>query len=404
MKINMINRIYDSLLEDHFKDNNKMAFLGGPRQVGKTTTSQTIAKDNVYINWDNQTDRGIITKGPNAIMEKAGLETLGNYNRHIIFDEIHKYAKWKNFLKGFFDLYGKNIKITVTGSARLNIYKHGGDSLMGRYFLYRMHPLSVAELLKTDLVYPEIKLPSQLDKNQIEALLRFGGFPEPYLKGDTRFYNRWKKLRLELLFNEDLRDLSNIQEISQVQILAEILKHQAGQLSNYSNLSKNVNVSVDTIRRWLDTLEYIYYSFSIKPWFSNVPKSLRKQPKIFLWDWSLIPDIGARNENFIASHLLKAVHFWADTGLGDYGLFYLRDKNKREVDFLVTKNNQPWFLVEVKTSASNRISSHLQYYSKLLKVNHSFQVSMTAPFIEQDCFQADKPVIVPASTLLSQLI
>lgn len=195
-----------------------------------------------------------------------------------------------------------------------------------------------------------------------------------------------------------------IQEISRIQILAELIKHQAGQLTNYSTLANNVNVSVDTIRRWLDTLDFIYYSFPIRPWFTNVPKSLRKQPKIYLWDWSLVSDIGARNENFIASHLLKAIHFWTDSGLGDYGLYYLRDKNKRGVDFLVTKNNQPWFLVEVKTSSSNRVSPHLSYYGRLLKIKHCFQISMTASYVEQDCFQAENPVIVPASTFLSQLI
>ncbi len=400
----MIKRIYDSLLNGHFAQNRQMAFLAGARQVGKTTTSQSGEDQSFYLNWDNQTDRLIIIKGPDAVAEKQALDNLENLNKRLVFDEIHKYSKWKNFLKGFFDVYGKNTQITVTGSARLNVYKHGGDSLMGRYFLYRMHPLSVAEIQSPTISDAEIRMPKKNEKNNLEHLLQFGGFPEPYLKGNMRFYNRWKKLRLELLFNEDLRDLSNIKEISQVQILAEILKHQAGQLINYSNLSKNVNVSVDTIRRWLDTLEYIYYSFSIRPWFNNVPKSLRKQPKIFLWDWSLIPDIGARNENFIASHLLKAVHFWTDFGFGDYGLYFLRDKNKREVDFLVTKNNQPWFLVEVKTSASNRISPHLKYYSQLLKVKHSFQVSMTAPYIEQDCFAVENPVIVPASTFLSQLI
>jgi uncharacterized protein len=400
----MIPRIYDTLLNDHFIQNRQMAFLAGPRQVGKTTTSQAGDNEQRYLNWDNQVDRLAIIKGPDAIAEKLGLNELGKRNKALVFDELHKYSKWKNFLKGFFDLYGKNLQITVTGSARLNVYKHGGDSLMGRYFLYRMHPLSVAEIISPEIIEREIRPPRKIENDLIKQLLQFGGFPEPYIRADTRFYNRWKNLRLELLFNEDLRDLSNIQEISQLKVLAEILKQQAGQLTNYSSFSNGINVSVDTIRRWLSTLEYIYYSFSLRPWFNNVPKSLRKQPKIYLWDWSMVLDKGARNENFIASHLLKAVHFWTDGGFGDYGLFYLRDKNKREVDFLITKNDRPWILVEVKTSASNRLSPHLKYYSQLLKVKHSFQVSMEAPYVNQDCFDEDSPVIVPASTLLSQLI
>jgi len=400
----MINRIYNAFIDDHFRQNRQMAFLSGPRQVGKTTTAQSGKNQPIYINWDNQNDRILIARGPHALAEKYALDNLENLDKRVVLDELHKYTKWKNFLKGFFDVYGKDLKIIVTGSARLNIYKQGGDSLMGRYFLYRMHPLSVAELINSALRETEIREPEKIEDDSFERLLRFGGFPEPFLKGDMRFYNRWKRLRLELLFNEDLRDLSHVQEMSQIKILAEYLKYQIGQLVNYSTLARNINVSVDTIRRWLAILEHVYYSFSIRPWFANVPKSLRKQPKIYLWDWSLAPDAGARNENFIASQLLKAVHFWTDYGLGDYGLFFLRDKNKREVDFLVTKNNRPWFLVEVKTSDSGRISPNLLYYSRILGVKHSFQLSLTAPYVERNCFQAEKPLIVPASTFLSQLI
>jgi len=400
----MIDRIYQTLLDDHFKKNDQMAFLSGARQVGKTTTSRATRDNCIYINWDNQSDRFAIIGGPDKVAGRIGSQDLNIIQARIVFDELHKYSKWKNFLKGFYDTYKQEYKILVTGSARLNIYKRGGDSLMGRYFLYRMHPLTVAELSSPTFQPTEIRTPKRAPADTIEHLLNFSGFPEPFIKSDVRFYNRWKRIRLELFFHEDLRDLTNIQEIGQIEILAELLRHQVGQLVNLTSLAKQINVSVDTIKRWIMTLDSMYYCYLIRPWFTNVPKSLRKQPKIYLWDWSTVADHAARFENFIASHLLKAIHYWIDAGFADYGLYFLRDKLKREVDFLVTRNHIPWILIEVKSAENKTISPHLQYFQKLLKVEHAFQVSADAPFIEKDCFTAKRAVKVPAQTLLSQLV
>jgi uncharacterized protein len=168
-------------------------------------------------------------------------------------------------------------------------------------------------------------------------------------------------------------------------------------------MANAVNVSVDTVRRWIAILENLYYSFTIKPWFVNVKKSLIKQPKVYLGDWTLCQDVGARNENFIASHLLKAVHYWTDTGQGDYELFFLRDKMKREVDFLVTKNNNPWFLVEVKTSKES-LSANLQDFQRQINAQNAFQVTFNMDYVDRDCFEEKEPIIVPTKTFLSQLI
>jgi predicted AAA+ superfamily ATPase len=224
------------------------------------------------------------------------------------------------------------------------------------------------------------------------------------LTANKRFYNRWRRLRTEQLFQEDLRDISRIQEIGRIEILAENLIRQAGSLINYSTLARNINSSVDTVRRWISILESIYFSFSVRPWFSNIPKSLRKQPKIFLCDWSLVQDQGARNENFIACHLLKAVQWWTDTGLGSYQLYFIRDKEKREVDFLVTRDEQPWMLVEVKTSGKANLSPHLSVFQEKTGAEHALQVAMNADYVDADCFTAQRPVIVPAKTFLSQLV
>lgn len=398
---NMINRRYENLLRQHFSEDNQMAFISGPRQVGKTTSCRSFQKKHHYFNWDNDEHRLLILQSQSAVANQINIAD----SRTVIFDELHKYPQWKNFLKGFYDSYGAGrLNIIVTGSGRLDIYKKGADSLMGRYFHYRMHPLSVAEILSTSFTEQLIRPPSRVDRKEFDNLLIFGGFPEPFIKHNTRFYNRWKKTRFQLLFREDLRDTSKIYEIGQVEILAEILRQQAGQLSNFSSISRKIRSSQDSIRRWIATLESLYYCFSIRPWTKNVPRSLIKEPKIYLWDWSTVPDKGARNENFIASHLLKAVHWWNDIGLGNFGLYFLRTREQKEVDFIVTKEQRPWFLVEVKSSPQRSVNKELHYFYERLQPEHSFQVALDMDYSSFDCFQENKPVQVPASTFLSQLI
>ena len=403
-----MKRIYELLMEEHLAKERQMLFLVGPRQVGKTTTSLDVSlpmPEHYYLNWDIQADKLLIMQGADAVAIAMGFNKLKETLPIVVFDELHKYRKWKNFLKGFFDKYSKEFQIIVTGSARLDVYKAGGDSLMGRYFLYRLHPVSVAEIIQPILRETEIAPKSKkIADEEFQALYQFGGFPEPFLKRSNQFSTRWKKLRLQQLFAEDIRDLTKIQEVSEIEILAQLLSQQVGQLMSYSSLANKVNVSIDTIKRWIETLKSFYYCFSLQPWTKNISRSLLKEPKIYLWDWSLIDDQGARVENFIASHLLKAIHFWTDRGLGEYKLHFLRDKEKREVDFLVSRNGNPWFLVEVKNSNNGGISKSLFHYQALTKALHAFQVVFDMDYEEGDCFSSSRPIIVSAKTFLSQLI
>ena len=275
---------------------------------------------------------------------------------------------------------------------------------MGRYFPYRLHPLSVREVGAPDLTSEKIQNPHRITEEEFNNLLRYGGFPEPFLKSGTRFYNRWKRLRQQLLLREDLRDLTQIQGIDQIEILAEILKHQAGQLINYSRLANRIKVSVDTVRRWITMLRSLYYCFTVQPWTMNVPRSLLKQPKAYLWDWAIVDDEGAKIENFVASHLLKAVHWWTDNGFGDFNLYFIRDKEKREVDFLVTKNKEPWFITEVKSGHGKSLNKNLFYFQEKTGARHAFQISFALDYEDANCFSIMNPIIVPARTFLSQLV
>lgn len=405
-----MERLYQNLIRQHFDENQQMLFLAGPRQVGKTTialTAEELTDCFLYLNYDNEKHRQILFGGEDAILRALDFSSMHTFIPILVLDEFHKDKQWKQFLKGFYDVYKSQINIIVTGSAKLDIYKSGSDSLMGRYFLYRIHPLTVSELLNpsinknlSDLVHQ----PSHLDDVTFNRLLTYGGYPEPYLKGNKRFAVQWNTLRKQQLFREDIRDLAQIQDLAHLEMLAQLLQHQTGQLVNYVKLANVARVSVDTVRRWMNTLESFYYCFTIKPWFKNVKRSLLKGPKVFLWDWSLIQDEGARFENFVASHLLKAVQFWTDHGFGDFGLYFLRDKEKREVDFLITRDNKPWFMVEAKKSSNHSISSSLHYFQQQIYVEHAFQIVMDKPYVNKNCFTYNKPIIVSALTLLSQLI
>ena len=399
-----MRRIYEELLREHAAQNRQMAFVVGPRQVGKTTAAKQAFPGADYFLWDRKADREAIIRDGDDLAERLDITSLIRGARHVVFDEIHKYGRWKNFLKGFFDEHAERFRVIVTGSARMDIYRRGSDSLMGRYFLYRVHPLTVGELLRQEPSETKIHSPMEPPGGQIERLISYGGFPEPFLKGNRRFYNRWKRLRMHQLFREDLRDLTRVQELDQMEMMASILSSQSGRLVNYSRLASQVSVSVDTIRRWIGILESFYYCFRIRPWFRNVPKSLRKEPKVYLWDWAAIADTGQKLETLVAGHLFKAVHFWEDMGLGDFALHFLRDKDKREVDFLVVRDGEPWFLVEAKSSGSRSLSRSLVHFQEKTGAPHAFQVGFDRDFVNMDCFAETAPRIVPATTLLSQLV
>lgn len=401
-----MRRIYQELISRHLKQYRQMIFLMGPRQVGKTTVSLEAGTEwgnSLYFSWDNPADRLLFIEGPNAIGKQAGLGELKAEKPVLIFDEIHKFGKWKNFLKGFFDIYEKKTKIIVTGSARLNIYKKGGDSLMGRYFYHSLHPLSVAEIATPVVIDTEIRPPKSISDENWHALIQHGGFPEPFVQRSLEFSRRWRILRKDQLFKEDIRDGTRIQELAQLELLAELLRKQAAQSMDYQSLALKVGVSVDTVRRWLGVLKSFYYCFSLQPWSKNITRSLIKEPKLYLWDWSLIDDEGQRHENLVASHLLKAVHFWTERGWGEYGLYYLRTKDKVETDFVVVKDGNPWFLVEVKTK-DRGLSPALYRFQEETKAPFAFQVVMNLPFVDKSCFEVKEPIVVPARTFLSQLV
>ena len=395
-------RVYDDLLAWHLANDRQMAFISGPRQVGKTTVGRQGA--DAYINWDDVEDRQLVLDGPRRVAEVLRLDRLAAAPPIVLFDELHKYPRWKQFLKGFFDTYGARVRIAVTGSSRLDVYRRGGDSLMGRYFAYRMHPFSVAEV--ADQTLPSARVlrePMPLADEDFEALWRFGGFPDPYLRRDVRFERRWRSLRLRQLVREDVRDLTQIQQLDQLDAMVRLLVEQSATQLVFKNVANHARVTVDTARRWVATLSDLHLGFIVRPWFRNVSRSLRKEPKWYVRDWAAVSHPGRRAETFIAAHLLKAVEGWTDLGLGDFELGYLRDKQKREVDFVVVRDGEPWFLVEAKADDA-RPGPALEYFQQQVDAPFAFQVAVRPAYVDQNCFASPgPPLAVPARTFLSQL-
>lgn len=361
----MLRRYVEDALGNLAFAHQKMAFVSGPRQCGKTTLGKMLLKDRgagAYYNWDETEFRRLWTKSPRSVLPQGRTGNSRQAAPLIVLDEIHKARKWKQSLKGVYDTLDQPADILVTGSARLSVYRKGSDSLMGRYYHFRLHPFTLAEIGRYPLLPPD-QIRAEIlegggqhrkpDQAALDALLRFGGFPEPFLAGEERRLNLWRRGRIEKVIREDLRDLSRIPELSQIEMLVSLLPERVGSLFSRASLREELEVSFDTIRRWMQYLFELYYAFEIKPFTARIARSLKREGKLYLWDYSEITDQAARFENLIAAHLLKACHYWTDTGEGLFELFYLRTKEKQEIDFLIVKDKKPWLPVEVKEGDTN---------------------------------------------------
>lgn len=365
----------------------KMAFVAGPRQVGKTTMTRALLADpeRGYFSWDIDRHRRRILKDPDTFwMDTAQAETpRGEGPSRIVLDEIHKYPRWKRFLKGLFDGQGQAVEIVVTGSGRLDVYQKGGDSLLGRYGLHRLHPFTVGELLaggRQAVPSPEAfdrrlgaLAPVAGGSEAVDLVERFTGFPEPLFAATEARLRRWRRSRRQLVLREDLRDLSRIRELGQVDQLVALLPERIGSPISVNALREDLQVAFETVRGWLATLERLYFLFELRPFAGRLARTLSRAGKIYLFDHTEISDPGARFENLVALHLLKLVDAWNDAGQGDYELHYLRDKEKREVDFLVTERRKPALLVEAKLTDEG-VSPSLRYFAERFSAKWAIQV------------------------------
>lgn len=354
----------------------KMVFVAGPRQVGKTTLAKSLPHAaEGYRSWDIAKHRSDLLAGslPDATLW--------------IFDEIHKYRSWRNWLKGLWDGRRQGQCILVTGSARLDFYRHSGDSLQGRYHLLRLHPFSCAEL--------------GLDhRTDLEQLCRLGGFPEPFLSGSEVSARRWSRDYRTRLVREDVRDLERIQDLDNLELLLQRLPDLVGSPLSINALREDLQINHKTATNWLAVLERLYAIFRLSPLGTAKIRAVKKAQKHYHWDWSTVANAGARFENMVGSHLLKWVHWQQDTQGLDLELRYFRDTDGREVDFVVCDGRRPVLLVECKLG-DDVLDKSLRYLHERFPAAAAWQVSLRG---DKDSVTPEGIHIAPALKLLQTLV
>lgn len=350
-----------------------MVFMAGPRQAGKTTLAKQVLdsfSNHLYFNWDIPQDRVRLTENPFFF---ESIERKNSSNPLVVFDEIHKHRDWKNYLKGVYDRFYETFQFLVSGSGRLDIYQKGGDSLAGRYFLFHLWPFTIAELGKQSANH-EAFMGDPLRINMEESsglqetwssLAAFSGFPEPFLSGRKTTYRRWSAAYSQQLIREDIRDLTGIKAIGDLETLYHLLPTKIGNPISLPSLSRDLKVSYNSIRNWLSALERFFLIFSIPTWTRRVARAIQKEQKLYLWDIPLIKDPGARFENMVAIELYRAVSLWNDMGYGRFSLHFIKNKEQEEVDFLISEDNEPIILVEAKLSDPQPSKALLKFQSAL---------------------------------------
>jgi len=337
----------------------KMVFLAGPRQVGKTTISKEMAKkykNNIYFNWDIVLDKQKIINNPNFFEQ---INRKDNSIPLVILDEIHKYKNWKNYLKGIYDEFYSDYFFLISGSGRLDLYQKGGDSLAGRYLMFHLFPFTISELSHKKRDFSDfIKNPiNNFDINNKKdtqtiwnRLYQFSGFPEPFIKNKKTFWTQWSRNYDRQIIYEDIRDLSNIKNIDNVGLFFSLLPSKIGSPISINNIAQDLQVAFDTVKNWLNLFDISYLTFRISPWSKKISRAITKEKKVYLFNYPLILDIGHRFENMIALELYRAINSWNEQGYGNFNLHYIRNKEKEEVDFLISNNNLPILLIEAKNS------------------------------------------------------
>jgi len=416
MSSQAIPRYLDHVIQSLAFKRHKIAFISGPRQVGKTSLSKTLLterRNGAYWNWDALEFKRIWGRSPERVIEMLNRNPVPI----VILDEIHKSKRWKGVLKGIYDTTPFPVDFVVTGSARLDTFRRGSDSLLGRYLPFRLHPFSLREYLSGKRRVlpptPEVFLEAvqkgdysadvKSSEKALRALLDFSGFPEPLFSKDLDFVRSWRQTRLEAIVREDLRDLTRLPELDHVQLLAALLPERVGSQLSRSALREDLQVAHTTVDRWLKYLEAVYYFYEIRPFSTAIKRSLRREGKLYLWDWSEVSSEGRRFENLVAGHLLKACHYWTDSGKGQFELKYLRDKEGHEIDFLITRDRKPWLPVEVKL-AETATSSSWRVFLPQLKSKVALQIVGT-PGVNTATKCGDATVYtVSAATILGELV
>ncbi|MCP4626623.1 MAG: ATP-binding protein [bacterium] len=369
----MRKRDYFRKIWADFNKEKNLILVSGPRQAGKTTFAKDIAsKEPVsqYFNYDIPANKAMILTNPTFFEEvdrKKGDLPL------IILDEIHKYVDWKNYLKGIYDGYADEFRFLVTGSGRLELSRKKGDALAGRYLHFHLYPFTIGEIFASSMGMEDIghltDIPEQnaIAQEAWETMFHVSGFPEPFLKGTKLKYRRWTKSHHSQVIRDDIRDEFAVRQVDTMEALYFLLSECVGNPFSSSNHARTLKISHKTVSSWITVFERFFLVFKIRPYSKCISRSLVQEPKIYFYDYCRVRDEALRFENMVAVELNRAVTLWNDFGLGEYELWYLRNKEKEEVDFLVTENANPLFMIEAKLSDTT-ISPHLAKFQNILRI------------------------------------
>ena len=350
----------------------QMRFITGPRQVGKTTLARQKLHDEksetLYYLWDLRRVRQRY-KEHELFFTEDRLDPARKL--WICFDEIHKMPKWKNILKAAFDETSDRYQFIVTGSAKLDIVRRAGDSLAGRYFTFHLLPLTLDEVYSG--CSPQTEVPEfardfidividtrPAPQEALMQLLAYSGFPEPFLKQSRAFHKKWARDYLETIIREDIGALTRIIDREYIFDLYNLLPEMVGSPVSQSSLASHLQISPATVKNYLRRLEDFYLTFSIRPYSKNIKRSLLKSGKYYLYDWTRINNEGSRFENYVACELKALLTLWGDASGEEFSLFYIRNKQKQETDFLVVRNGMPWLLVEAKLTDGSIDRHHFE--------------------------------------------
>lgn len=391
MEMNNNQSIKRYIEEIAFSDlfSRQMRFIAGPRQAGKTTAAKdklNISNCNeLYYNWDKKEVRDRYRKETDFLSKDLLNKT---YPKKIwaCFDEIHKMPKWKNILKDFFDTYEKKLTFIVTGSAKLDMFRRAGDSLAGRYLLFKINPLILSEVLGKSLntILPENSAVETIEKfiaskkheqEMMERILNFSGFPEPLLNGNEIFSKKWHSDYLERIVKEDLRELSSIHQLEKVMDLIYLLPSKIGVPLSINSLKEDLELNFNTVKNYINYLILTYVLFEVPPYRKRNTRLIKKERKVYFFDWVMVENEAKRFENYVALELKARVDLWNDSVKDSFGLSFVRTRDGDETDFLITKNNVPYLLFEAKSSSS-AIDKHHYHHSNLFKDIPFVQITM----------------------------
>ncbi len=394
----MLKRRIEPIIQDDLR--RKMVLLAGPRQCGKTSLSLEFLNlfSGHYYTWDSAADRKTLIN-----------EKLNSESKLWIFDELHKYRRWRNWLKGVFDQNRSKHSILVTGSARLDLYSRGGDSLQGRYFFHRLHPFTLSEVLGEKFLSDHDWLKnigmssSHSGQSDLDGLFKLGGFPEPFSSASERLSDRWRLRYGTQLVREEVKSLEAVQDLDRIELLFDRLAQTVGSTLSINNLREDLEVSHVTVQNWIRILERLYGVFRVPPFGPVKIKAVKKETKLYFWDWARVEDPGARFENLVAVHLLRFAHWLEDVEGKKCELRYFRTTVGHEVDFIFLIKGVPVFAVEVELS-DRPLDTNLKYLLERIKIPMAFQISKngTNDFLSPP-FGGCRVRVMPAEKFLRSL-